>query len=56
LRSTNGLQNTADGKLFVTDPNGLIIELNFFGVSDISGWSDEVMENYSNMPRVQASP
>jgi len=37
-------------QLFVKDPNGLMIELNFFGVSDISEWS-EGAENYSAMPR-----
>jgi len=40
-------------QLFVKDPNGLMIELNFFGVSDISEWS-EGAENYSAMPRAAA--
>jgi catechol 2,3-dioxygenase-like lactoylglutathione lyase family enzyme len=42
-------------QLFVKDPNGLTIELNFFGVSDISEWSDEDAENYSSMPRAEAT-
>jgi len=41
-------------QLFVKDPNGLMIELNFFGVSDISEWS-EGAENYSAMPRAEAT-
>jgi len=42
-------------QLFVKDPNGLMIELNFFGVTDISEWSDEGAENYSAMPRAEAN-
>jgi catechol 2,3-dioxygenase-like lactoylglutathione lyase family enzyme len=38
-------------QLFVQDPNGVMIELNFFGITDISSWSDEQVENYSAMPR-----
>jgi len=41
-------------QLFVKDPNGLTIELNFFGVTDISEWS-EGAENYSAMPRAGAA-
>ena len=38
-------------QLFVQDPNGVMIELNFFGITDISSWADEQVENYSTMPR-----
>ena len=38
-------------QLFVTDPNGITIELNFFGITDVSEWSDGNVENYSTMPR-----
>lgn len=38
-------------QLFVTDPNGITIELNFFGVTDVSEWSHGEVENYSTMPR-----
>jgi catechol 2,3-dioxygenase-like lactoylglutathione lyase family enzyme len=38
-------------QLFVKDPNGVMIELNFFGINDISSWSDAKVENYSTMPR-----
>ncbi len=38
-------------QIFVRDPNGVMIELNFFGVDDISEWSDEEVENYTTMPR-----
>jgi catechol 2,3-dioxygenase-like lactoylglutathione lyase family enzyme len=38
-------------QLFVSDPNGVTIELNFFGTSDVSGWSDDSAESYTTMPR-----
>ena len=38
-------------QLFVKDPNGVTIELNFFGITDVSEWSDAGVENYSTMPR-----
>jgi len=44
----------ADSKLyqlFVTDPNGICIELNFFGVTDAAEWADGDVEIYSEMPR-----
>ena len=40
-------------QLFVQDPNGLMIELNFFGISDAPDWGGE---DYSTMERVQAAP
>ena len=39
-------------QIFVKDPNGIMIELNFFDVEDISEWADENVENYTTMPRV----
>ena len=36
-------------QIFVKDPNGLTIELNFFGVKDVTDWGGE---NYSKMPQV----
>jgi hypothetical protein len=35
-------------QLFVKDPNGLTIELNFFGLTDVTDWGGE---DYSAMPR-----
>ena len=35
-------------QLFIKDPNGLTIELNFFGLKDVSDWGGE---DYSQMPR-----
>jgi catechol 2,3-dioxygenase-like lactoylglutathione lyase family enzyme len=49
------LPDSALYQLFVTDPNGLIIELNFFGIADVSGWSGDPGENYATMPRSGAS-
>ncbi|MGE0314764.1 MAG: VOC family protein [Lautropia sp.] len=37
-------------QLFVTDPDGITIELNFNGVADVSGWDDG--EDYAKMARV----
>lgn len=37
-------------QLFVRDPNGLMIELNFFGIDDAPDWGGE---DYSAMPRVE---
>jgi len=39
-------------QLFLRDPNGLTIELNFFGIADDPGWGGE---NYDAMPRASAS-
>lgn len=38
-------------QLFVKDPNGVTVELNFFGITDVSDWADADVENYSTMPR-----
>jgi len=38
-------------QLFVRDPNGLMIELNFFGITDAPDWGGE---DYSKMARVDA--
>lgn len=38
-------------QLFVPDPNGLMIELNFFNVTDAPDWSGE---DYATMARVTA--
>jgi catechol 2,3-dioxygenase-like lactoylglutathione lyase family enzyme len=35
-------------QIFVKDPNGLTIELNFFGMKDVKDWGGE---NYAEMPR-----
>ncbi|HZP86488.1 MAG TPA: VOC family protein [Burkholderiales bacterium] len=43
----------ADAKLFqlfIREPNGLTIELNFFGIESDPGWGGE---DYAKMPRVQ---
>jgi catechol 2,3-dioxygenase-like lactoylglutathione lyase family enzyme len=37
-------------QLFLKDPNGLTIELNFFGIQDDPGWGGE---DYAKMPRVE---
>jgi len=37
---------------FIKDPNGLMIELNFLGVTDPSAWEGE-SEDYSKMTRVE---
>ncbi|MEK9776132.1 MAG: VOC family protein [Quisquiliibacterium sp.] len=36
-------------QLFLRDPNGVMIELNFFGIADVPDWGGE---DYSNMERV----
>jgi catechol 2,3-dioxygenase-like lactoylglutathione lyase family enzyme len=38
-------------QLLLKDPNGLTIELNFFGIADDPGWGGE---DYAKMPRVEA--
>jgi catechol 2,3-dioxygenase-like lactoylglutathione lyase family enzyme len=38
-------------QIFVKDPNGLMIELNFWGVTDQPKWGQA--EDYSKMPRVE---
>jgi hypothetical protein len=35
-------------QIFIKDPNGLTIELNFFGMKDVTDWGGE---NYSAMPQ-----
>ena len=35
-------------QIFVKDPNGLTIELNFFGLKDVTDWGGE---DYSKMPQ-----
>ncbi len=37
-------------QMFVKDPNGLTIELNFFGISEDPGWG-QGSESYAEMPR-----
>ena len=39
-------------QLFIRDPNGLTIELNFFGITAAPDWGGE---DYSKMPRVEAT-
>jgi len=39
-------------QMFVKDPDGLTIELNFNGISELSPWSTGG-ENYAEMPRVE---
>jgi catechol 2,3-dioxygenase-like lactoylglutathione lyase family enzyme len=38
-------------QLFLKDPDGLTIELNFFGIQDDPGWGGE---DYAKMPRAEA--
>ena len=40
-------------QLFIKDPDGLTVELNFFGVSKAPAWGGE---DYSRMPRVAKKP
>lgn len=40
-------------QLFVKDPDGLTVELNFHGVKDLPSWARDG-ENYAEMPRVVA--
>ena len=42
-------------QMFVEDPNGLTIELNFHGVDDVSSWA-EGAENYAEMARAPGAP
>jgi hypothetical protein len=35
-------------QIFIKDPNGLTIELNFFGLKDVTDWGGE---DYSKMPQ-----
>jgi hypothetical protein len=35
-------------QIFLKDPNGLTIELNFFGLKDVKDWGGE---DYSKMPK-----
>ena len=35
-------------QLFIKDPNGLTIELNFFGLKDVTDWGGE---DYAMMPQ-----
>ena len=37
--------------MFVKDPNGLTVELNFFGIDSAPAWGDKA-ENYAEMARV----
>jgi len=39
-------------QIFLKDPNGLTIELNFFGVKDVADWGGE---DYSQMPKVMTA-
>lgn len=39
-------------QLFIKDPNGLTIELNFFGMKNVTDWGGE---DYSAMPQVAQS-
>lgn len=41
-------------QMFVKDPDGLTVELNFHGIDDVPSWSVDA-ENYADMPRVSAS-
>ena len=40
-------------QLFIKDPDGLTVELNFFGVTKAPDWGGE---DYSKMPRVAKKP
>ena len=40
-------------QIFVKDPNGLTIELNFFGLKDVTDWGGE---DYSKMPQASQIP
>ena len=39
-------------QIFVKDPNGLTIELNFFGLKDVKDWGGE---DYSKMPQAMGA-
>lgn len=41
-------------QMFVKDPDGLTIELNFHGIDDERAWSAD-SENYADMPRAAAA-
>lgn len=40
-------------QMFVKDPDGLTIELNFHGIGDLPAWAADG-ENYADMPRTAA--
>ena len=39
-------------QMFVQDPNGLTVELNFFGIDEEPAWGAD-SENYADMPRTE---
>ena len=41
-------------QMFVDDPNGLTIEINFFGISEMPLWGED-SENYADMARADSS-
>lgn len=40
-------------QLFVRDPNGITIELNFYGLENVPDWGGAGGEKYGDMPRVE---
>ena len=44
-----GVKADSHGHALIKDPNGLTIELNFFGMKDVTDWGGE---DYSKMPQV----